>query len=71
VDRSGKGNGMQAAGHAALTRAAAGFSCIENPSVATKAEFKKNGYLWKFMNIPIDMRSSVSYHLDSFTKRGV
>jgi hypothetical protein len=71
ADRGGKGNGMRAAAHAALTRADAGFSCIENPSVAPEARFMKNKYLWKFMYIPIDMQSLVSYHLDRFTKRGV
>jgi len=71
ADRGGKGNGMRAAGHAALTRVDTGFSCIENLSVATEAGFTKNEYLWNFVYISIDMRSSVSYYLDSFTKRGV
>jgi hypothetical protein len=71
ADRSGKRNGVRTAGRAALTRVDTGFSCIENPSVTTGARFKKIEYLWNFVYIPIDMRSSVSYHLDSFTKRGV
>ena len=71
ANRGGKGNGIRVAVHTALTRADVGFSCIENPSVAKEAGLKKNEYLWKFMYIPIDMRSSVSYHLDRFTKRGV
>jgi hypothetical protein len=71
ADRCGKGYGTRAADHAALTRAGVGFSRIENPSDATGVGMKKNEYHWKFMYIPIDMRSSVSYHLDSFTKRGV
>jgi hypothetical protein len=64
-------NRIRVPDYAAQTRADADFACIVNPSVAPKTAFQENKYPWKFMQIPIDMKSSVSYHLDRFIKREV